>query len=81
MSSGLLGSWARQGADHLFEDPRVLPSSLNQDIEATIREVLLDGWNPRQITSAPVLATNYDNVDLKRLGDGLQHRMLSGTEA
>ena len=58
----------RQGADHLFDDPRVLPSSLNLDIEATIREVLLDGRNPRQITAiAPVLATNYDKVDLKRL--------------
>jgi len=59
---------AQQGADHLFLDNRTLPSSLNQDIEATIREVLLDGRNPRQITAiAPVLARNYDKVDLKRL--------------
>ena len=59
---------AQQGADHLFQDSRILPSSLNQDIEATIREVLLDGRNPRQITAiAPVLARNYDKVDLKRL--------------
>ena len=58
---------AQQGADHLFLDNRILLSSLNQDIEATIREVLLDGRNPRQITAiAPVLARNYDKVDLKR---------------
>jgi transcriptional regulator with XRE-family HTH domain len=58
----------QQGADHLFQDPRVLPSNLNQDIEATIREVLLDGRNPRQLTAiAPVLARNYDTIDLKRL--------------
>ncbi len=58
----------QQGADHLFQDPRVLPSKLNQDIEATIREVLLDGRNPRQLTAiAPVLARNYDAIDLKRL--------------
>ena len=38
-----------------------------QEIVATIREVLLDGRNPRQITAiAPVLARNYDKVDLKR---------------
>lgn len=59
---------ARQGADHLLQDPRILPSTLNQDIEATIREVLLDGRNPRQISAiAPVLARNYDRIDLKRL--------------
>jgi transcriptional regulator with XRE-family HTH domain len=59
---------AQQGAGHLFQDPRVLPSDLNQDTETTIREVLLDGRNPRQITAiAPVLARNYDKVDLKRL--------------
>jgi transcriptional regulator with XRE-family HTH domain len=59
---------AQQGAGHLFQDARVLPSGLNQDIEATIREVLLDGRNPRQITAiAPVLVRQHDRIDLKRL--------------
>ncbi len=72
---------AQQGAEHLFQDPRVLPSALNQDVETTLREVLLDGRNPRQITAiAPVLARNHDQVDLKRLWArftdyGLQNRL------
>ncbi len=72
---------AQQGADHLSQDPRVLPSTLNQDVETTLREVLLDGRNPRQITAiAPVLARNHDKVDLKRLWArfvdyGLQNRL------
>lgn len=72
---------AQQGAEHLFQDPRVLPSSLNRDVETTLREVLLDGRNPRQITAiAPVLARNHAQVDLKRLWArfvdyGLQNRL------
>jgi len=64
----LQNALARHGALHLVEDPELLPSEQLDETEATVREVLLDGGNPRQVAAlAPVFIKNYTNLNFNRL--------------
>lgn len=72
---------ARHGANHLYEDPELLPSENLDATETTVREALLSAQNPRVITSlAPVLVFNHSALNLPRLWArfadyGLQNRL------
>jgi transcriptional regulator with XRE-family HTH domain len=58
---------ARLGANHLAEDPSVLPSELGSSIVDAIRETLSYG-NPRLLTAlAPVIVRWVDAISLERL--------------
>lgn len=77
----LQNALARLGAAHLAEDARILPSTQLTEVEAVLREVLIAGDLPRQITAlAPVLILNVDRLNLTKLwvefqGYGLEHRL------
>ena len=72
---------ARLGARHLQESVRVLPSEQLQDVQAVLREAIVDG-SPRLVTSlAPVLARNAIKLNLVKLYAelerlGLERRLL-----
>lgn len=72
---------ARNGATHLMEDSDLLPSEHLDEVEALIREVLVDARNPRQIAAlGPVLVKNLGQVNLnglwaKFIDYGLQARL------
>jgi len=64
----LQNALARHGALHLVEDSELLPSDQLEEVEGTVREVLLAGDDPRQVAAlAPVLAWNVANLNLNRL--------------
>ncbi len=73
---------ARHGAGHLVENRDLLPSERLEQVDAVIREALLDGGSARWITAlAPVLVLNIDRVNLPKLfaqfrDYGLQRRFL-----
>jgi transcriptional regulator with XRE-family HTH domain len=73
---------AYYGAGHLVENRELLPSERLEQLDAVIREVLLDGGSSRWITAlAPVLVRNIDQVNLQKLHAqfrdyGLHHRFL-----
>ena len=59
---------ARLGAAHLVEDPDVLPSERLKDVEAVIRETLVEGGAARALTAlAPVLINHLNRVNLSKL--------------
>jgi len=59
---------ARHGASHLMEDSDLLPSEHLDEVEALVREVLVDPRNPRQIAAlSPVLVRNLSQVNLNGL--------------
>jgi len=65
--SELQKALARLGAEHLQEDPDVLPSEKLEAVNTVIREALVTG-SPRLVTAiAPVLVCNIERVNLTRL--------------
>jgi transcriptional regulator with XRE-family HTH domain len=72
---------ARLGARHLQESVRVLPSEQLQDVQAVLREAIVDG-SPRLVTSlAPILSRNALKLNLVKLYAelerlGLERRLL-----
>jgi transcriptional regulator with XRE-family HTH domain len=79
--ASLQSALSRLGAAHLAEDARVLPSDQLTEVEAVLREVLIAGDLPRQITAlAPVLILNVERLNLTKLwvefqGYGLERRL------
>ncbi len=78
--SELHNTLARLGAEHLQEDPDVLPSEKLDTVNVVLREALATG-SPRLVTAtAPVLVRNIDRVNLPRLRSelaavGLERRL------
>jgi transcriptional regulator with XRE-family HTH domain len=63
----LQNALARLGADHIRENPSVLPSEHFSTVAEVIRETLLLG-SPRLVTGlAPVLVRNIDVINLRHL--------------
>jgi len=66
--ASLHNALARLGAAHLFEDSRILPSEQLAEIESVLREVLIAGNLPRQITAlAPVMILHVERLNLTKL--------------
>ena len=78
--SELQNALARLGAEHLQEDPNVLPSEKLEAVNVAVREALITG-SPRLVTAvAPVLVRNIDRVNFPRLHSelasvGLERRL------
>jgi len=59
---------AAHGANHLFEDPNLLPSENLARVDSIIRETLVSGENPRALTAlAPVIIRNIGQINLAKL--------------
>ncbi len=77
----LQNALARLGAVHLVESESVLPSDRVLEVNAVVREVLVDARHPRLVTAlAPVLVARPDEVQLDLVSGqlaalGLQHRL------
>lgn len=68
VQGNLQNALARHGAFHLVEDPGLLPSEQLEEVETTVREVLLDGEDPRQVTAlTPVFVKHYASLNFNRL--------------
>jgi hypothetical protein len=63
----LQNALARLGAAHLYENSS-LPSEHLEQVNQVIREVLIDGRNPRHITAlAPVIVAQINQIHLAKL--------------
>ncbi len=59
---------AAHGANHLAEDPNLLPSENLARVDSIIREALVSGENPRALAAlAPVVIRNIGQVNLPKL--------------
>ena len=59
---------AAHGANHLVEDPDLLPSENLARVDSIIRETLVSGENPRALTAlAPVIIGNIGQINLPKL--------------
>lgn len=59
---------AAHGANHLVEDPSLLPSETLAKVDSIIREALVSGENPRALTGlAPVIIRNIGQINLPKL--------------
>lgn len=65
--SVLQNALARLGADHLYENDS-LPSENLEQVNQVIREVLVDGRNPRHLVAlAPVIVAQISRIHLNKL--------------
>lgn len=63
----LQNALARLGAPHLHESPDVIPREQLDEVASVVREALVS-QSPRQITAlAPVLVSNVDRINLRKL--------------
>lgn len=59
---------AAHGANHLAEDPNLLPSENLARVDSILREALVSGENPRALTAlAPVIIRNIGQINLPKL--------------
>jgi transcriptional regulator with XRE-family HTH domain len=59
---------AAHGANHLVEDPNLLPSENLTRVDSIVRETLVSGENPRALTAlAPVIISNIGQINLPKL--------------